>query len=218
MMRLRLLCCDAAGKQLRGPWHLGVRHTDGMRQLGAVLGVLGLALAVSCGPKSESSDAAAGGSVSTANIGHKVGDRAPEISVNLESGDECVVVEGRARQVQDVASLSPVVARYEAKYHWKMEPAPGEFWVVRPRVAFGWLCDGSGLDGGTLPQTIRWFAQHAPGAAIFALLEQPDHRHRQEALEAGADYVCSKPDLLVAQLRYEFKSRGSSDSLTISAH
>jgi DNA-binding NarL/FixJ family response regulator len=77
---------------------------------------------------------------------------------------------------------------------------------------------GSGLDGGTLPQTIRWFAQHAPGAAIFALLEQPDHRHRQEALEAGADYVCSKPDLLVAQLRYEFKSRGSSDSLTISAH
>jgi len=29
---------------------------------------------------------------------------------------------------------------------------------VRPRVAFGWLCDGSGLDGGTLfSQTAtRW--------------------------------------------------------------
>jgi DNA-binding NarL/FixJ family response regulator len=66
---------------------------------------------------------------------------------------------------------------------------------------------GSGLDGGTLPQTIRWFAQNAPDAAIIALLERPDHRRRQEALEAGAGYVCSKPDLLVAQLRYELESR-----------
>jgi DNA-binding NarL/FixJ family response regulator len=76
----------------------------------------------------------------------------------------------------------------------------------------------SGLDGGTLPQTIRWFAQHAAGAAIFALLEQPHERCRREALEAGADYVCSKPDLLVAQLRHEFESRGSvGGSMTISA-
>jgi len=82
----------------------------------------------------------------------------PDVSVNLESGDECVIVEGQARQVHDVASLSPVLPRYDAKYHWKMEPKPGEFWVVRPRVAFGWLCDGSGLDGGALySQTAtRW--------------------------------------------------------------
>jgi DNA-binding NarL/FixJ family response regulator len=68
---------------------------------------------------------------------------------------------------------------------------------------------GSGLDGRTLPQTIRWFARNGPGAAIVALLEQPDHRHRQEALEAGASAVCSKPELLVAQLRHELESRRS---------
>jgi DNA-binding NarL/FixJ family response regulator len=68
---------------------------------------------------------------------------------------------------------------------------------------------GSGLDGRTLPETIRWFARKRPGAAIVALLEQPDHRHRQEALEAGASAVCSKPQLLVAQLRHELESRRS---------
>ena len=68
---------------------------------------------------------------------------------------------------------------------------------------------GSGLDGRTLPETIRWFARNGPGAAIVALLEQPDHRHRQEALEAGASAICSKPDLLVAQLRHELGSRRS---------
>jgi DNA-binding NarL/FixJ family response regulator len=66
---------------------------------------------------------------------------------------------------------------------------------------------GSGLDGRTLPETIRWFARNNPGAVIVALLAQPGHRHRQEALEAGAGAVISKPDLLVAQLRHEFESR-----------
>ena len=68
---------------------------------------------------------------------------------------------------------------------------------------------GSGLDGRTLPETIRWFARKRPGAAIVALLELPDDRHRQEALEAGASAVCSKPELLVAQLRHELGSRRS---------
>jgi CheY-like chemotaxis protein len=66
---------------------------------------------------------------------------------------------------------------------------------------------GSGLDGWTLAKTIDWFARSAPGAAIIALLQQPDDRHRQEALEAGARDVRSKPDLLVAQLRHELGSR-----------
>jgi CheY-like chemotaxis protein len=66
---------------------------------------------------------------------------------------------------------------------------------------------GSGLDGWTLAKTIDWFARKAPTAVIIALLEQPDDRHRQEALEAGARDVRSKPDLLVAQLRHELGSR-----------
>jgi len=76
--------------------------------------------------------------------------------VNLESGDECVILEGRAEQAHDPGSLGPVLEHHQAKYHWKMEPAPGEFWIVRPRVAFGWLCDGSGLDGGALYSQNRW--------------------------------------------------------------
>ena len=67
---------------------------------------------------------------------------------------------------------------------------------------------GSGLDGKTLPQTIRWFARSAPGAAIVALVERLDC-DRQQALEAGASSVISKPDFLVAQLRHEFGARWS---------
>lgn len=42
---------------------------------------------------------------------------------------------------------------------------------------------------------------------MIAILEDCDDRHRQEALEAGACYVASKPELLVAQLRSELGAR-----------
>ena len=64
----------------------------------------------------------------------------------------------------------------------------------------------SGLDGRTCLETIRWFAAMGRGIVV-AMLEHCDDRHRQEALEAGASYVCSKPKLLVAQLRYELAAR-----------
>jgi CheY-like chemotaxis protein len=57
----------------------------------------------------------------------------------------------------------------------------------------------SGLDDRTFLQTIRWFAQKTCGVVI-AMLEHCEDRHRQEALEAGASGVWSKPELLVAQL------------------
>jgi hypothetical protein len=65
---------------------------------------------------------------------------------------------------------------------------------------------GSGLGGKTCLDTIRWFARQGHGIVI-AMLEDWDKRHRQEALEAGASYVCSKAELLVAQLRYELAAR-----------
>jgi CheY-like chemotaxis protein len=65
---------------------------------------------------------------------------------------------------------------------------------------------GSGLDGKTCLETIRWFAQQRHGIVI-AMLEDCDKRHRQEALEAGASHVCSKPEFLVAQLRHELAAR-----------
>jgi hypothetical protein len=39
------------------------------------------------------------------------------------------------------------------------------------------------------------------------MLEDCDDRQKQEALEAGASYVCSKPELLITQLRYELAAR-----------
>jgi nitroimidazol reductase NimA-like FMN-containing flavoprotein (pyridoxamine 5'-phosphate oxidase superfamily) len=84
--------------------------------------------------------------------------RRPAVSVNLESGDECVILEGEAAPLDDDALARRVAAAYDAKYHWGLEPGPGELLEVRPRVVFGWLCDGSGRDGGALfSQTAtRW--------------------------------------------------------------
>jgi hypothetical protein len=80
------------------------------------------------------------------------------VSVNLESGDECVIVEGEASPLEDVEAMREVADAYNRKYSWTIEPSPGEFFCVVPRLAFGWLCDGSGLDGGALySQTAtRW--------------------------------------------------------------
>ncbi|MCH7707771.1 MAG: pyridoxamine 5'-phosphate oxidase family protein [Myxococcales bacterium] len=82
----------------------------------------------------------------------------PCVSVNLESGDECVIVEGTASELLDPEATRRVSAAYNLKYNWDMEVKPGEFFAVSPRVAFGWLCDNSGRDGGALfSQTAtRW--------------------------------------------------------------
>jgi Pyridoxamine 5'-phosphate oxidase len=74
----------------------------------------------------------------------------PEITVHLESGSEVVIVEGVAAVVGDRALVVRVVDLYNAKYHWDVDPdaLPGPFYEVRPRVAFGWTSDATGLDGG----------------------------------------------------------------------
>ena len=80
------------------------------------------------------------------------------VSVNLECGDECVILEGAAEPERDEATLRRVVETYNAKYHWDMKPEPGEFFRFRPRVGFGWLCDPSGEDRGMLygQTATRW--------------------------------------------------------------
>jgi hypothetical protein len=76
----------------------------------------------------------------------------PEIEVHLESGSDVVIVEGTAVIVTDVSLVRRVVDVYNPKYHWDFDPAdlPGPFYVVRPRVAFGWICDPTGLDRGAI--------------------------------------------------------------------
>ena len=74
----------------------------------------------------------------------------PAVTVHLESGGEVVILEGTASQVADVDVLTPVADAYGDKYRWELDPAhpPGPFFAVTPEVAFGWVSDPSGLDGG----------------------------------------------------------------------
>src|SRR5262245_6166918 len=60
----------------------------------------------------------------------------PAVSVNLESGDECLILEGTAAPLLDEALTGRVAAAYCEKYTWAMEPKPGVFLEVRPRVVF----------------------------------------------------------------------------------
>ena len=78
--------------------------------------------------------------------------------------------------------------------------AEAESLLTRARHATALVA--SGLDGKTCAQTIRWFARQRRGIVV-AMLENCEDRHRQEALAAGASYVCSKPELLITQLRHE---------------
>lgn len=71
----------------------------------------------------------------------------------------------------------------------------------------GTILIGSSLDGNTLGQTLRWFALEAANAVLLAMLERSEDTARREALKAGATYACSKAEVLVEQLRYEFTSR-----------
>lgn len=89
--------------------------------------------------------------------------REPRISVNLESGDECVILEGVAAPLLDPDRTRRVADAYNAKYRWNLEAKPGGFFEVRPARAFGWLCDGSGRDAGALfSQTAtRWRFEQA---------------------------------------------------------
>ena len=76
----------------------------------------------------------------------------PEITVHLESGSEAVIVEGSAEEVAgDAPLLRRVADAYNAKYGWEVDPEspPGPFYRVSPRMAFGWVSDPSGLDGGS---------------------------------------------------------------------
>lgn len=76
----------------------------------------------------------------------------PEITVHLESGSEVVIIEGTAVPISETTLVKRVVSLYNQKYNWNVDPhnLPGPFYAVRPRVAFGWLSDESGLDQGSV--------------------------------------------------------------------
>ena len=122
----------------------------------------------------------------------------------LRVSDVATLARSRVRRdqiaVRAIKRLSP---------HLEVRPvtslAEAECMLKDGRV--GTVFVASGLDDWTHGQTIRWFADNAGETIVIALLEHCDDRQRQEAFEAGASYICSKPDLLVAQLRREAASR-----------
>jgi nitroimidazol reductase NimA-like FMN-containing flavoprotein (pyridoxamine 5'-phosphate oxidase superfamily) len=63
--------------------------------------------------------------------------RDPRVVINLESGDEVVILEGEGEPAQ---TTEEIAAAFAAKYDWK--PAVGEregWFQLRPRTAYAWL-------------------------------------------------------------------------------
>jgi PPOX class probable F420-dependent enzyme len=75
------------------------------------------------------------GSVKARNIA-----RDAEMVVHLESGDEVVIIEGRAEVETDKQVLGRFVEAYEKKYDFRPDPNDGEgmYYRVRPRVVLAW--------------------------------------------------------------------------------
>ena len=87
------------------------------------------------------------GSLAAENLAHS-----PEITFHVESpAGEAVIVEGVAEALRSKPQTRRVLALYNEKYHWDMDPdAPdGPLYAVRPRVIFGWVSDPSGIDHGS---------------------------------------------------------------------
>jgi len=83
------------------------------------------------------------GSLAWKNLAHN-----PATTVHLESASKAVILEGTTAEMPDPSLLEQVAAAYEAKYHWKMDTDELPY-AFRPQVAFGWLSDDEGLDGGS---------------------------------------------------------------------
>jgi hypothetical protein len=82
------------------------------------------------------------------------------ITVHLESGNEVVIIEGVAQQVNNASLLEQVVSLYNQKYHWNLDPQhlAGPFYAVQPQVAFGWHFEDAELNpaSSVLGNATRW--------------------------------------------------------------
>ena len=68
--------------------------------------------------------------------------RDPRVTVNLDSGDYCVIVEGEAEAVTDVGVRQTFAGAYDEKYDWPMTLDFVDIvYVVKPRVVLGWIAE-----------------------------------------------------------------------------
>lgn len=65
----------------------------------------------------------------------------PRLIAHLESGDEVVIIEGRAEAVTDPARLAQLLPLYGAKYAFTPDASdPSSLYlIVRPQVVLAWL-------------------------------------------------------------------------------
>ncbi len=75
--------------------------------------------------------------------------RDSKVQVNLESGDELVIIEGTAHPLNE-RDLEFWVREYNLKYSWDMPHSTIDVYEVRPVRVLAWICDSSGQDGGAL--------------------------------------------------------------------
>lgn len=65
----------------------------------------------------------------------------PEVVMHLESGDDCVILEGKVEELKDGGLHHRVREAYAAKYRLDAlgdEDAGSPVYALRPRVAFAW--------------------------------------------------------------------------------
>ena len=85
--------------------------------------------------------------------------RNPRCLVCTEQAHQAVIVEGRAREVGDAATLARLAAPYRRKYRWALDPSLGPVYEVRPRVVFA-------VFERTFPRSAtRWTFPARPAAA-----------------------------------------------------
>ncbi len=65
----------------------------------------------------------------------------PEVVVHLESGDDAVILEGKADRVQQEHVLARFVEAYDAKYGFRLDTSGLTYvvYAVSPRLAMAWL-------------------------------------------------------------------------------
>ncbi len=68
----------------------------------------------------------------------------PNCVVCPESAGEAVILEGTAQEVAGSSLPRKFNRAYKKKYNWKIEGNEGPFYMVRPRVAFGFVENAGG--------------------------------------------------------------------------
>jgi len=63
----------------------------------------------------------------------------PKCVVSTERANEAVIVEGIAEETPRPSRLRKAARAYKKKYDWELDPSLGPIFVVRPRVAFGFI-------------------------------------------------------------------------------